>query len=167
MAHKAVARHHATYIPSPPRPRRAPSRHAAPMAPPHVTPGQARPQRPAARRTGRGAQIAALAGINIALLAAVGLVLLVVGRHLPAVFHGAAGRPMFPVLVGGTFAVLVRTHLGVASYRRLHGRVGVSANHVTDHAVTLLALMALSGATLLAAALLAWPEANIVALLAT
>ena len=165
MAHKAVARPHATYIPSPPRPRRAPSRHAAPMAPPHLTP--ARPSRPAAKRTGRDAQIAALAGIDVALLAAVGLVLLVVGRHLPAVFHGAVGGPIYPVLVGGTFAVLVRAHLGLASYRRLHGRVGISTNHVADHAATVLAFMALGGAILLAAALLAWPEASIVALLAT
>src|SRR5690348_5850271 len=110
MAHKAVARPHATYIPVPPRPRRVPATHAAPKAPPHVTP--ARPARPAAKRAGRGAQIAALAGIDVALLAAIGLVLLVVGRHLPAILHGTGGWPMFPLLVGGTFAVLARAHLG-------------------------------------------------------
>jgi len=165
MAHKAVARPHATYIPSPPRPPRAPSRHAAPMAPPHLTP--ARPPRQAAKRTGRRGQVAALAAIDAALLAATGLVLVVAGRHLPAVFHGTAGRPLFSLLVGGTFAILVRAHLGAASYRRLHGHVGVSANHVADHAATLLALVAIGGAILLAAALLAWPETRLVALLAT
>jgi hypothetical protein len=101
------------------------------------------------------------------LLAAVGLTLLLVGRHLPSIFHGAAGRSMFPVLVGGTFAVLVRAHLGVTTYRRLHERVGASASHAADHAATALAFMAMGGAILLAAALLAWPEASIVALLAT
>lgn len=163
MAQRAAVRPHATYIPQPPRPQRAPVSHAALVAPPHPVPAHA--PRQAAKRAEKHAWVAGLISIDAALIAAIGLALVIVVRHLPAVFHGVNGHYLFSALVAGTFLILIRSHVD-GHGDRLPRPTGTGGDRSTDRATALLSLSATGELILLAAVLLAWGEAAIAAILA-
>lgn len=169
MAQKAVMRPHARYVAPPPRPPRAPSVHAAPMEPVRSVPTPARPSRPAVKRTGARRSVAVLLCVNAALAAATIVAVWSAQRSQPVALHGAAGAYVLPALVVGTILVLLRSHASLDGYRRLRQRArhGRGGGHWTDQATALLFGAMLCGTVLLAAALLAWAESDLVALLAT
>lgn len=166
MAQRAAVRPHATYIPQPARPRRAPVSHAAPVAPPHPVPSHAHAPRRAAKRAEKHAWVAGLMSIDAALIAVVGLALATVVRHLPSVFHSVSGHYLFSALVTGTFLILIRSRVNGHGYRLPH-HIGATGDRPAERVMALLSLGTTGALILLAAVLLAWGEAVIAATLAT
>ena len=171
MAHKTVPRPHAVALPAPPRTPRPLRQHAVPRPTSHAAPR--RHTRISAPRRGCAATRRPTRGLP---LAAVGVACSRARQHgggpargrvsrAPCAAAAALGGRLYPLLLGVTVLILLRTQLRVASYERL--RRWLRCNRQTPRGPLVLYVLVLVLALAVVSALLAAGEALLVRLLAT